>query len=109
MPRKIFEQCSHLDISSIEHLALVTNKPDQLDTSTLTKTQRAAIRFLIITQDKNIPLGLVKDAVKEVLFWTSDGKIINGVEIKWFVRKENIDKIRRFQALWKEAYTKTGK
>ena len=100
MPRRIIEQCSRADFSSIEHLASIIDRPGQLDVSTLSKTQRAAIRFIILTQAKKIPWELVKDTIKAVLFWTRDGEHVMSVEIKWLQTKRNVDKVRRFKSLW---------
>ena len=106
MSRRIVEQCGRADFSSLEHLASSIDKSEQLDTSTLTKTQKAAIRFLIVAQEKKIPFCLVKDTVKEVLFWSSDGKMINGIEIKWLQHKDNIEKVKRFKMLWQASKTR---
>ena len=41
--RRVIGQCTQVDFASIEHLALITEDPEKLDTSTLKKTEEELI------------------------------------------------------------------
>jgi len=96
MSRRILGQCNYVDILSIEHLAL--EKPEDIDTYTLTNRMQYGYRFLASVLKRKIPLKMLK-LVKEVLFWgTDDG--VTAIEIKFVRDLKNADDIEKFNELW---------
>jgi len=70
-----------VDFASIEHLALTLQKPELLDTSTLTNRQKFAFHFLEMAQRKHISWKLLQGVIQEVLFW-GDDRDVSAIEIK---------------------------
>jgi len=99
MSRRIVGQCSQADFRSIEHLAIALEKPEMLDTSTLTNRQKFAFQFLDMAQRKRISWKLLRAVVREVLFWGNDTDV-SAIEIKCVrdpTKKEEVAELRR---LW---------
>ena len=97
--RRIVGQCSQADFVSIEHLAIALEKPDLLDTSTLTNRQKFAFHFLEMAQRKNVSWGLVRSVVREVLFWGNDTDV-EAIEVKLVRDKARSKEAAEFKRLW---------
>jgi len=67
-----------------------------LDVSTLTKNQRYAFLFTEMAMRKGITWSLLRQVIKEVLFWGEGDKIM-GIEIKFIRGRQDIVKFRQ---LW---------
>ncbi len=93
---RIIGQFHQADLAGIEHLALVVDRPDMLDHSTLSKKQRLAFKFLNKAFKKEIPWALIRNVVKEVLFWGEDDKV-EEIEIRFFHKPE----AEEFKRLWR--------
>jgi len=88
-----------VDFASIEHLAITLEKPDLLDTSTLTNRQKFAFQFLDMAQRKHISWKLLQCVIREVLFWGDDTDV-SAIEIK-FVRDSTKSKqVAEFRRRW---------
>jgi hypothetical protein len=99
MVRRIIGQCSYTDFASIEHLASVIDNPEQLDGTTLSKSQRLAFRFIYQTQARGISWKLLLEVVQEVLFWGTEEGDISHIEVK-LKRRANVEKLKEFKRLW---------
>jgi len=100
MTRRIVGQCHQSDFADIEHLASVLDSPEMLDTATLTNRQKFAFYFISMARDKGIPWKLLRNVVREVLFWGEhDGKITY-TEIKLIRNPSKRDEIQKFRRLW---------
>ena len=99
MPRRVIGQCNRIDFTNIEHLASVIDNPEQLDTSTLTSREKFAFIFLAHTGKKNIPYSLVKEVVKEVIFY-GDGDMVTAIEIKFLHIPSRVSRVLYFRQLW---------
>jgi len=99
MARRIVGQCSQADFVSIEHLAIALEKPEMLDTSTLTNRQKFAFHFLEMAQRKNVRWGLVRSVVREVLFWGNDTDV-EAIEVKLVRDKARSKEAAEFKRLW---------
>lgn len=99
MSRRIVGQCSPADFVSIEHLAIALEKPEMLDTSTLTNRQKFAFHFLDMAQRKSITWGLVRSVVREVLFWGDDTDV-SAIEIKLVRDPTRSKEAAEFRRLW---------
>jgi len=99
---RIVGQCNQADFVAIEHLAEITEKPDQLDVSTLSRSQRLAFQFLQVALRRNIHWNLIREVVKEVLFW-GEGDTANFMQVRFKQRvsdKVFVGKALQFQELW---------
>ena len=97
--RRIVGQCSQVDFASIEHLALTLQKPELLDTSTLTNRQKFAFQFLEMAQRKRISWKLLQGVIQEVLFWGDDTDV-SAVEIKLVRDRAKSKEVAEFRRLW---------
>ena len=100
MPRRILGQCNQVDFADIEHLVMVLENPEMLDLSTLKKKQEFAFRFVAIAQDKGISWELLREVIREVLFWGENGEKITHIEIRFIKDRSKVRKIREFRGLW---------
>lgn len=98
MANRIVGQCRQADFAEIAHLAVTLEKPEMLDTSTLTNSQRFALRFVALAQRKKVPWKSLK-LIKEVLFW-GDDRDVSGIEIKFITDMSKLSKIKEFRELW---------
>ena len=100
--RKVIGQCSQGDFAAIEHLSDILEEPDKLDVSTLSNTQRFAFQFLQIAIRKGIDWNLMREVVKEVLFWgEGDKATLIKIRFKQDTNKKFIGKVLTFRDLWK--------
>ena len=99
MSRRIVGQCSQADFRSIEHLAIALEKPEMLDTSTLTNRQKFAFQFLEMAQRKRISWKLLRGVVQEVLFWGGDTDV-SAIEIKCARDPMKKERVAEFKRLW---------
>ncbi len=97
--RRIVGQCSQVDFASIEHLALALEKPEMLDTSTLSNRQKFAFQFLEMAQRKHISWKLLQGAVREVLFWGDDTDV-SAIEVKLSRDPTKSKTVAEFRRLW---------
>jgi len=97
--RRIVGQCSQADFVSIEHLAIALEKPEMLDTSTLTNRQKFAFHFLDMAQRKHISWKLLRAVIREVLFW-GDDRDVSAIEIKPVRDPKKKDQVAEFRLLW---------
>ena len=97
--RRIVGQCSRVDFASIEHLALTLQKPELLDTSTLTNRQKLAFQFLELAQRKRISWKLLQGVIREVLFWGDDTDV-SAIELKLVRDRAKSKEVAAFRRLW---------
>jgi len=97
--RRIVGQCGQADFVSIEHLAIALEKPEMLDTSTLTNRQKFAFHFLEMAQRKHISWKLLRAVVREVLFWGDDTDV-SAIEIKPVRDKARSKEAAELRRLW---------
>lgn len=97
--RRIVGQCSQVDFKSIEHLAITLEKPEVLDTSTLSNRQKFAFQFLEMAQRRHISWKLLQRAVREVLFWGNDTDV-SEIEIKFTRDSARSREVAEFRRLW---------
>ena len=88
-----------MDFASIEHLALTLEKPEMLDTSTLTNRQKFAFQFLEMAQRKHVSWKLLKGAVREVLFWGDDTDV-SAIEVKLVRDSAKSKEVAEFRRVW---------
>lgn len=88
-----------MDFASIEHLAITLEKPEVLDTSTLSNRQKFAFQFLEMAQRKRIPWKLLQGAIREVLFWGNDTDV-SAIEIKFVRDPAKSKEVAEFRRLW---------
>lgn len=96
---RIVGQCSQTDFNSIEHLSLTLEKPELLDTSTLTRRQKFAFHFLSMAQRKNIPWSLLRAVIQLVLFWGDDDNV-SAIEIKFIPDPTKSKEVAEFKRRW---------
>ena len=97
--RRIVGQCNQADFRAIEHLAVALEKPEMLDTSTLTNRQKFAFTFLDMAQRKHISWKLLRTVVREVLFWGDDTDV-SAIEIKPVRDATKKEQVAEFRRLW---------
>lgn len=103
MARRILGQCDQSDFAGIEHLACMTDRAEDIDLTTLTSKQRCAFRFICIAFNKGISWDLIRQVVRQVLFWgEGDEASYISIKFKKCVSKESEDKVLKFTSLWKE-------
>ncbi len=97
--RRIVGQCTQVDFASIEHLAFALEKPEMLDTSTLSNRQKFAFQFLEMAQRKHISWKLLQGAVREALFWGDDTDV-SAIEVKLSRDPTKSKQVAEFRRLW---------
>lgn len=100
MATHILGQCKHMRLSEVEHLMSVLEHPEQLDTTTLTNSQRFAFHLIALAGRIGISFQLMREVVREALFW-GDKDRVTYIQVK-FLRHADINKVREFKRLWKE-------
>lgn len=68
MTRRIVGQCHNADFMSVMHLSELIAKGEEVDLTTLTKRQSAAVNVIDHFLKHHIPLKTL-DRIKEVLLW----------------------------------------
>ena len=99
--RRIVGQCSQKDFAGIEHLAAIVEKPDQLDVTTLSNSQKFAFRFIQVAFRKEIEWREIRKVIKEVLFW-GDGDNVHEIQIKFKQNSALLKEIETFKELWRK-------
>ncbi len=96
---RIVGQCSMGSFADIEHLVGNVTSPEDIDTKTLKHSQTLAFTFAIEAFKRNIPWKLLREVVREVLFWGDSDKI-HQMEVRFLQDPKKIDKITKFRKLW---------
>lgn len=95
--RRIVGQCSQVDFRSLEHLGDLIGRGEEVDLTTLSKTQKAAIFVLGYAQKRELPPKLLQ-VLREVLIW-GEGKMIIGFEYKFYRDPKLADDIAKFMSI----------
>lgn len=97
---RIVRSCAQNDFLAVDHLASITEHPEQLDISTLSRSQYAALHFLCLALPKGISWPFIKKVVREVLFWGESDESITKVSIRFLPDLNKELAIKKFVELW---------
>ena len=96
---RIVGQCNAADFIAVEHLIDAVIDPKDLDTSTLKHKKQLAILFANVSYRKGIKWKLLREVVKEAIFW-GDSTKIRVIEVRFIHDSKKIDKVMEFKKLW---------
>lgn len=94
---RVIGQCDQSTLLSIKHMASLVEKPEDVDTTTITRSQRFAFIFMSMAFRKNIKWDTIKAAVRLVLFWGYAEGDLEYIEIRFMNNKQEANK---FKELW---------
>ena len=95
--RRTLGECHHTDFLALEHLGDLIVRGEEVDLTTLTKTQRTAVFVLREWQRRKLPYRLQR-VVTMVTVWGEEDKA-TGLEYTFFQNESMKDDITEFQQL----------